>query len=419
MRKYGKIGFWLAMGMILCPLLLVQAQDTAVSPTHIVMPGDTWTALAYRYGQDAQAINPHMNHQRQPTIGQEINLPPESEERMGVLLRTGDGGLLQTAVRQRASPWKIARQNGLPTPYRPLLYQPLFLPGGDAPPKDLPGGFSKLALSQTVGEPGIALGWRAVATETAVITASLDDEPFVVVGNGRFRVGLIGTGAFFGSGEPGLTIQVGDEPLWVQPWRFEDRADWVFQELTYTGAAAEISQADIDAERTRLRKIWSQLTPEPYWDAPFSLPITDYLSVTSTFGDRRSVNGGPYNRYHEGVDFSAYGGTPVFAPAAGRVVVAEVLDVRGGAVIIDHGLGIHSGYYHLSNILVEPRQEVAAGEAIGTVGTTGLSTGNHLHWDFLVGTTWVDGQAWLANDTACWIRAGLGEACAPISSNSP
>jgi len=423
MKRTAKIGGFvcgLLLGLWLGPQAAAQGQATAVSPTHLVMPGDTWTALAYRYGQDVQAVNPHPNRQRQPTIGREIALPANSTEQMGALVRSDEGGLLATAVRQNRSPWTIALQNGLASPYRPLLYQPLFLPGGATPPQDLPAGFNRLELSQPVGEPGVALGWRTEVAETAVISATLDDAPFVLVSNGRYRVGLIGVGAFYGSGEPDLNIQVDDDqPLWSQPWRFADRPDWVYQELTYTGTAAEITQADIDAERARLQEIWAQVTPQPYWSAPFALPIRDYLSITSTYGDRRSVNGGPYNRYHEGVDFSAYGGTTVFAPAAGQVVVAEVLRVRGGAVILDHGAGIHSGYYHLSDILVEPGQMVAPGEAIGAVGTTGLSTGNHLHWDFLIGRTWIDAQSWLAQDMACWIRTGLGETCLPITAYMP
>ncbi|MBK6709816.1 MAG: M23 family metallopeptidase [Chloroflexi bacterium] len=85
---------------------------------------------------------------------------------------------------------------------------------------------------------------------------------------------------------------------------------------------------------------------------------------------------------------------------------------------MDHGLGIHSGYYHLSRILVEPGQLVQPGDILGEVGTTGLSTGNHLHWDFLVGITWIDAQSWLAQDMACWIRAGLGEPCPSPANNS-
>ncbi len=386
------------------------AQETAVS-TLPVLPGDTWTALAYRYDADVQALNPHMNRQRQPTMGREI-VVPALDEQMGSLLRTEEGGLLATAVRHHTSPWTIALQNDLPHPYRPLFNQPLFLPGGETPPRDLPSGFETLELSQNVAHPGQAVAYRAQVSQPISVTASVADIPFVVGENGRSQLGLLGTGAFFGSGEPELTIQPAGGPLWVQPWRFVDANTWDYQEISYTGAAAEIDQAAIDAERARLREIWTKVSPEPLWQTSFSQPINDYLEISSTFGARRSVNGGPYNRYHEGVDFSAYGGTTVFAPAGGVVVVAEPLYVRGGAVILDHGLGIYSGYYHLSEIVVEVGTAVSPGDPLGAVGTTGLSTGNHLHWDLLVGATWVDAAAWVEQDLACWLLEGWGEPCA-------
>ncbi len=386
------------------------AQETAVSPHH-VLPGDTWTALAYRYQTDVQTLNPHLNRQRQPTIGAEIAVPGNADEQMGALLRTDDGGLLAAAVRHHTSPWTIALQNDLPHPYRPLFNQALFLPGGETPPRDLPVGFESLELSQLTAHPGQALGYRAEIDQPVAVTAALAGLPFVGGENGRYQVGLVGTGAFFGSGEPELTIQVKGEPLWTQPWRFVDPNTWVYQEVNYTGAAAEIDQAAIDTERARLREIWEQVSPEPLWDTSFIEPITDYLEVTADYGARRSTNGGPYNRYHEGVDFSAYGGTIVLAPAGGMVVLAEPLYVRGGAVIVDHGLGIYSGYYHLSDIFVEVGTAVSPGDPLGAVGTTGLSTGNHLHWDLLVGTTWVDAATWLAQDMGCWILTGLGQEC--------
>jgi len=143
----------------------------------------------------------------------------------------------------------------------------------------------------------------------------------------------------------------------------------------------------------------------------YQLPITDYLEITSPFGARRSYNGGPYRSYHEGVDFSAYGGTPVMAPAAGTVVLAEKLFVRGNAVIIDHGLGVYSGFYHMSEIDTAVGEQVQPGQIVGAVGTTGLSTGNHLHWDLLIDGVWVDGQAWLAQGMGCWILTGWGQEC--------
>jgi len=385
----------------------VSAQESS----HVVFPGDTWTALSVRYGNDVQAMNPHMNQQRQPTIGTEIMVPQVDHEQMGKLVRTGDGGLLETAVINQTSPWVIALQNDLSHPYQPTFHRPLFLPEGEEPPRDLPVGFESMELSQLIAHPGQALGFRVETRVPVSVTAVLDDLSFVVTENGRNQIGLVGTGAFYGSGEPELAIQVDGQPFWTQPWRFGDPNTWDYQEITYTGEAAEIDQAAIDEERARLREIWSQVSPTPLWQDSFRQPLDDYLEISSTFGARRSTNGGPYNRYHEGVDFSAYGGTPVLAPAGGTVVVAELLYVRGGAVIIDHGLGVYSGYYHLSDIFVEAGTAVSPGDSIGAVGTTGLSTGNHLHWDLLVGTTWIDAAAWVEQDMACWILEGWGQPC--------
>ena len=68
--------------------------------------------------------------------------------------------------------------------------------------------------------------------------------------------------------------------------------------------------------------------------------------------------------------------------------------MRGNAVIIDHGLGVHTGYWHLSSIKVKPGQMVKPGDLIGLVGTTGLSTGDHLHWELRIGDVPVNPLVW-------------------------
>ncbi len=77
--------------------------------------------------------------------------------------------------------------------------------------------------------------------------------------------------------------------------------------------------------------------------------------------------------------------------------------MRGGAVIIDNGLGVYSGAYHLNETSVLPGQVVERGQEIGQVGSTGLSTGNHLHWDLLVNGTWVNPAAWYDSDIDSWL----------------
>ena len=119
-------------------------------------------------------------------------------------------------------------------------------------------------------------------------------------------------------------------------------------------------------------------TPERLWIVPFQRPCGG--SISAYFGSHRSYNGGPYTSYHSGVDFRAPTGTPVHAPAAGTVVLAEPMGLWGNAIVIDHGWGILTGYGHLSMIEVQVGQQVLQGELIGKVGNTGLSTGAHLHW---------------------------------------
>lgn len=386
--------------------------------THLVQPGETWVALGYRYGvapAELRALNPHLNQQREPVMGKLIDLPPTAVSRSGHLVRGWAGGLLSEAAVRGVNPWVWAVQNGRPHPHQPWLYDALWLPAPDAEPRDWPIGLEGVELSLLPAYPGEGLAWRATfkgRTELAGQT-SLGTAVGTLLSNpdhGRV-VGLLATGAFYRPGEPELSIMLDGQPGWSQPWWMAADKEWTFNDLTLTGEAAQIDQAAIDAERARLFELWAEIWPEPFWESSFQEPINEYLSYSSFYGARRSYNGGPYRTYHEGLDFSAYGGTAVYAPARGVVVLAERLYVRGGAVIIDHGLGIYSGMYHMSAVHAEPGQLVAPGDLVGEVGTTGLSTGNHLHWDMLVNGVWVDPMAWRVNDTGCWVLEGWGTPC--------
>jgi murein DD-endopeptidase MepM/ murein hydrolase activator NlpD len=307
------------------------------------------------------------------------------------------------------NPWRLAVENGLGSVYRPLYFQPLYIPGNMSL-KELPAGFLTLELSSSPPQPGRAIGLRGVRETAEPLAVTLGTQTVNSFANGSRIVGLMGTGAFLSPGDYGLTFVVGDNRLWSQPVRFV-AGEWTFSQVTLTGEAAEIDAESIRQERERLFAIWNLASPAPQWTAAFQLPIESYLEISSLFGARRSYNGGPFSSYHEGVDFSAYGGTPVYASAAGTVVIAERLYVRGGAVIIDHGLGIYTGVYHLSEVAAQVGQVVEPGQLVGNVGTTGLSTGNHLHWDLLVGGVWVDAAAWVEQDMACWVLEGWGTPC--------
>ncbi|MFQ5856996.1 MAG: M23 family metallopeptidase [Anaerolineae bacterium] len=156
--------------------------------------------------------------------------------------------------------------------------------------------------------------------------------------------------------------------------------------------AALLDPELLKAEREKLQAMWTQFTPRRLWDGVWTQP--GGTETTSAFGARRSYNGGPVADYHAGQDFRAEAGDPVVAPAAGVVALAEPLTVRGNSVWIDHGLGVYSGYFHLSEIAVEVGQTVKPGDILGRVGSTGLSTGPHVHWEVRVGGIAVDPLEW-------------------------
>ena len=109
---------------------------------------------------------------------------------------------------------------------------------------------------------------------------------------------------------------------------------------------------------------------------PFRKPLSG--RITSPFGVRRRY-GTLFTAYHEGLDFAAPEGTPVRAVAGGVVVLSERLQVRGEAVVVAHGAGLCTGYWHLAARRVRVGEEVAAGQVLGLLGSAGLSTGPHLH----------------------------------------
>mgnify|MGYP000851228654 CR=1 FL=1 len=116
--------------------------------------------------------------------------------------------------------------------------------------------------------------------------------------------------------------------------------------------------------------------------------------ITSEFGMRsHPVFGG--NRMHSGLDIAAPHGQPIFAAAAGKVLVSGVQGGYGNTVVLDHGGGISTLYGHASSLLVQPGQVVARGQTIARIGSTGVSTGPHVHFEVRVNGTPVNPRDWL------------------------
>jgi len=157
--------------------------------------------------------------------------------------------------------------------------------------------------------------------------------------------------------------------------------------------ASLLDPAIVTAENTQRAGIFSGFTAQQIWSGPFVTPGEG--TITSIYGEGRSYNGGPVTDFHKGTDFSGNTGDPVYAAAAGRVVFTGSLRVRGGTVIVDHGAGVFTAYNHLSEIDVKDGQLLQAGDPLGAIGSTGLVTGPHLHWEVIIRGVEVDGRLWL------------------------
>ena len=150
---------------------------------------------------------------------------------------------------------------------------------------------------------------------------------------------------------------------------------------------ARLDRLNIEArvQENKLHELHTSLELEKSFVSatPSLWPVRGYLS--SRFGDRESPfgdNGG--KEFHEGIDISAPSGSPVVATAEGVVTFADRDTGLGNAVVLDHGYGFVSRYGHLSKILVQAGDKVKAGQSIGLVGSTGRSTGPHLHYEVAV-----------------------------------
>ncbi len=145
-----------------------------------------------------------------------------------------------------------------------------------------------------------------------------------------------------------------------------------------------------EEEKAKVKRGLRTLSSIKLWSELLSYPCNGRKS--SPFGVKRSYNGAPVSSYHKGLDIAVPQGTPVKSPARGKVVLtgyeSNRFHVHGNTVIIDHGQGLTSIYMHLHSISVEEGNMVSKGDTIGTVGSTGISTGPHLHWGtYLYGTS--------------------------------
>ncbi len=216
------------------------------------------------------------------------------------------------------------------------------------------------------------------------LQGSLDDQPLIFsrVGSGHVQA-IIGID-LEAAGRRLLRLQAKDRqgrvrarewPIRIRPRRFS------VQRLTLPQQMVDLDSETAkraSEEASRLNVIWKGVTPERYWHGAFLPPVASPAGPEG-FGFRRIINEQPRSP-HAGADYQAPPGSIVRASNAARVALAEEQFFGGNSVVLDHGLGLYTIYFHLEEFLVNAGEKVRKGQEIGKVGATGRATGPHLHF---------------------------------------
>lgn len=384
--------------------------------TEQVAFGDSLRGLSRRYGVPVEMLA-RLNHLTSPGelfAGQTLIIPQSDAEAAGEAppygraLLAPEQSLLELAALQGANPWSLAQTNGMASPSLALPGDVLQVPGGGSGaqadegrlPSALPDAIYQVQLRPEILVQGQAAEIAVQGEPGMSLSGALADRSiqFFQDSDGRYAA-LIGLHAMM---EPGLypleldgTLANGAQFSFTQAVFVKD-GGYPFDPVLVVSPET-IDPAVTKPEDAQWTALAQPVTPERLWQGPFQSPTPEIYSDCwpSLFGSRRSYNGSPYDYFHTGLDFCGGVGTEILAPAAGKVIFAGPMTVRGNATMIDHGWGVYTGYMHQSEIDVQAGDIVQPGQVIGLVGGTGRVTGPHLHFEMWVGGVQVDPLSWL------------------------
>tara|TARA_Y100001954_G_scaffold221799_1_gene258367 strand:- start:426 stop:2327 length:1902 start_codon:yes stop_codon:yes gene_type:complete len=295
--------------------------------------------------------------------------------------------------------------------------------------------------NEPLAQPDVSLKQSPAANRPAPAQTAFFHPPKMVASPGRGRLGILHLHiqAHY-SPIAKLTGQWGVTPVSTMPWS-QDKRLWQVFFPTPVGETAQDRELALEAElqngqkvrfvkrftidhiiydedkltvskkyiqparkvRARIRNekkilngLWQIDTARRYWQGNFLRPSSDE-TVTAHFGTRRTYNGKRKSR-HLGIDWDGKVGDPVVAAQTGRVMLAQNLYYSGNTIVIDHGRGLFSLYFHLSAIETQAGDMAFRGQIIGKVGATGQVTGPHLHFAVKLSNTYVDPAHILAMD---------------------
>ncbi len=380
---------------------------TGVLDTEVISFGDTLRSLSRRT-QVSDELLQKLNHMISPTelyVGYSLIIPTQAQQEPLKVRMTASAGetLLELAVKQGSDPWTLASLNKLSGTWDTLPGDVLYSPTGNSEQNatGLPSAFLNASLQPLPLVQGSTEVVRAQVQQGASLSGTLVDMPLHFFAEGNEQVALQGVNALLDPGVYPLSIEA----------TLPDGSKQSFEQMilvTSGNYASEdiplndpsfIDPAITEPELKNVTAVVTPATPTRYWTGVFSSPSVYSDCFTSRYGTRRTYKITGSNEevpgFHTGLDFCGGEGLQIFAPAPGKVVFAAPLTVRGNAVIIDHGWGVYSGFWHQSQIMVNVGDTVTQGQVIGLVGGTGRVTGAHLHWDLWVNGVQVNPLNWL------------------------
>ncbi len=369
---------------------------------HTLAWGETLADVAARFGVtvDALAAANGITDLYSVSPGRALTLPsPETtaEPHSVYVVQPGDT-LFGIATRFGTTVDALAAANGIADPSSIQAGQSLTIPGGN-PPMVSAGPIRGLDIWPSPVPQGQVLVIAARADEGAFLDGWLNAQRLAFSRDGDVAFALVPVGFADPPGARQLVVWARTSPgdavrmaltVQVREGTFESSLVTIPPDRVYL-----LDPALIEQDRLQLERAFGTRTVRKLWAGEFLQPIQGTL--TTSFGAYREYNDGRRESRHGGIDLSAPTGTPVLAANAGRVVFAGPLQVYGNGIVIDHGLGLASAYFHLHTIGVQVGQMVQKGDVIGTVGNTGLSTGAHLHWEMRLGNVPVDPTQWMSH----------------------
>ncbi len=405
-----------------------QVTTTSSGETYVVQAGDTLFAIAERFGTTIAALQQAngIDDPRTLAVGTRLVIPGAAAQDVVTPTATARGPTTpaEQPTADAAAPAgetqfyvvkagdtlaSIAAQFGVPLAEMVRINniadanllnvgQRLVIPKVTETALQLPEGVS---LDPQVVRQGETVVLRVNGENVSEVFGTFDTQNLRFNREGADWVTMIGIsrcGNYIGEYPVNLTMRdILGNPKTVQFGVRVNAGTFPTYDLTLTpGMSALLDPAVMDAENALVGRTVAPYTATQMWEGAFRSPLDiQNPRVSSLFGERRSYNGGaPGLCGHEGQDYGVAGGTPVYAPASGVVVLAQELKVRGNVVFIDHGRGVFTAFYHLSELDTQAGTRVNAGDLIGKVGTTGFSTGDHLHWSMWVNGIYVDPIDW-------------------------